>query len=448
MLFADRVDAGRQLARALRGRVGGDAVVIGLPRGGVPVAFEVADELGAPLDVIVVRKLGVPFQPELAMGAIGEGGVRVVDEGLVGRIGLGADEWAAVEASERRQLDRRIRRLRRARAPVPVAGRTAVIVDDGIATGSTARAACRVARARGARRVVLAVPVAPGDAVPELLGDADDVVCVHQTGIGFSSVGQAYVDFTPATDDEVVALLERAALRDAAQPRTVLADAPRRDEDILISAGGGCALPGHLAVPAEAAGIVIFAHGSGSSRHSPRNRHVAAALRARGLGTLLLDLLTGEEERDRRNVFDIDLLAGRLLAAAAWVAHETGLPHRIGYFGASTGAAAALVAAAGAGPHISAVVCRGGRPDLAGDALPKVSAPTLLIVGGADREVLRLNRFAQARMRCRNRLTVVPGATHLFGEAGALDTVAGLAADWFTTCFDHTARPRLAARSG
>ncbi len=191
-------------------------------------------------------------------------------------------------------------------------------------------------------------------------------------------------------------------------------------------------LEGLLSLPEPARGIVLFAHGSGSSRFSPRNTHVAAALQAAGLATLLFDLLTESEAADRARVFDIPLLAERLLAAHEWVAGEAGtaaLP--LGFFGASTGAAAALVAAAMSDREIAAVVSRGGRPDLAGAALTRVRAPTLLIVGGADHAVLDLNRLALAQLRCPARLSVVPGATHLFEEPGTLDKVIELARDWF-----------------
>jgi pimeloyl-ACP methyl ester carboxylesterase len=187
-----------------------------------------------------------------------------------------------------------------------------------------------------------------------------------------------------------------------------------------------------LVVPPEAAGLVIFAHGSGSSRLSPRNRQVASTLNESRLATLLLDLLRVEEELDRANVFDIALLSSRLVAATRWAqTHEEtrGLP--IGYFGASTGAAAALCAAAILGEAIGAVVSRGGRPDMAEDCLERVSAPTLLIVGGADRTVLAMNEEAAGRLRAPHQVEVVPGATHLFEEPGALERVAELAAAWF-----------------
>jgi putative phosphoribosyl transferase len=201
-------------------------------------------------------------------------------------------------------------------------------------------------------------------------------------------------------------------------------------------------LEGLLTRPATAKGVVIFAHGSGSSRLSPRNLAVAAALSRRGLATLLFDLLTDAEAEDRSKVFDIPLLASRLIAAAEWAAREpslAGLP--VGLFGASTGAAAALVAAARLGQGVRAVVSRGGRPDLAGEALAEVRAATLLIVGAADDVVVELNEQAFTRLHGPKALEIVPGATHLFPEAGALETVMELAGDWFETHFGDAPRP-------
>jgi putative phosphoribosyl transferase len=207
---------------------------------------------------------------------------------------------------------------------------------------------------------------------------------------------------------------------------------PQRDDLFEIPAGG-VTLSGHLVIPPHARGVVIFVHGSGSSRHSPRNRRVAEELNESGLGTLLFDLLTGDEERDRANVFDIPALAARLIDVTAWLVEQPGLAASgLGYFGASTGAAAALWAAAEPRSPASAVVSRGGRPDLAGDRLPAVVAPTLLIVGDRDPIVLELNRQAQRQLRCENHLAIVPGATHLFEEPGALQTVTRLARDRFT----------------
>jgi putative phosphoribosyl transferase len=431
--FVDRLDAGRRLAAALEHLRGEDLVVLGLPRGGVPVAFEVAQALRAPLDVILVRKLGVPFQPELGMGAIGEDGVRIINEEVVRLAHVSPDDLAEVEQRERTELDRRARRFRGDRPRVPLAGRTAIVVDDGIATGSTARAACQVARAQGARRVVLASPVAPPSVVESLHGDADEVVCL-ETPEWFFAIGQWYANFAQTPDDEVVELLERAALGHSApgeRPEPGVPVSMPGDQEVEVIAGP-VRLRGHLTVPERPIGMVIFAHGSGSSSRSPRNQFVAGELNTGGLGTLLFDLLTPEEELDRANVFDIDLLAQRLTEATRWLRQEPGpgdLP--IGYFGASTGAAAALWAAGQPGAGVAAVVSRGGRVDLAGPRLSEVRAPTLLIVGEDDPVVLDLNRQAQARLRGENHLAVVPGATHLFEEPGTLEMVANLARDWF-----------------
>jgi putative phosphoribosyl transferase len=211
---------------------------------------------------------------------------------------------------------------------------------------------------------------------------------------------------------------------------------PAAQEAVRITVNG-VALDGDLARPPGSGGIVLFAHGSGSSRHSPRNRRVAEDLQRAGLGTLLLDLLTAEEEqldlRSRELRFDIGLLARRLVGAVDWLAARFGGELRVGLFGASTGAAAALVAAAERPSRVGGVVSRGGRPDLAGPALGRVTAPTLLIVGGADPQVLTLNRQAAGRLAAPHRLEVVAGAGHLFEEPGALEEVARLAGAWFVT---------------
>jgi putative phosphoribosyl transferase len=425
-VFLDRRDAGRQLSERLGGLAGQDVVVLGLPRGGVPVAYEVALALDAPLDVIVVRKLGVPFQPELAMGAIGEDGVRVLDPRIIRAGGIGADELREVETREQSSLLARVTQLRRGRPRIDLTARVAVIVDDGLATGSTARAACTVARRLGAARVVLAVPVAPSDAVGRI-PEADEVICVS-TPEHFVAVGSHYRDFSPTTDEEVIVLLDAASRRLAQTRVPAPLDA---DEDVRIPAGD-VVLEGHLHVPVPATALVLFAHGSGSSRFSPRNGFVASVLYEAGIGTLLLDLLTPVEERDRNRVFDIPLLASRLVAATRWARQRPDTAEcRIGYFGASTGAGAALYAAAELGDDVAAVVSRGGRPDLAGDRLGRVRAPTLLLVGGADHVVLGLNRRARASLRCTSELQVVAGATHLFEEPGTLAEAALSARDWF-----------------
>jgi putative phosphoribosyl transferase len=454
MRFANRSDAGKRLATRLAHLRGGDVIVLGLPRGGVAVAAEVARGLHAPLDVILVRKLGVPVQPELGMGAIGEGGARVINPDVVRFARLTEQDIAEVEERERAVLQQRAQRLRGDRPHVTLAGRTAVVVDDGIATGSTARAACQVARAQGARRVVLAVPVAPPASVSLLAQDADEVVCLETPG-HFMAIGEWYEDFSQTSEVEVTALLREAAA-ERSEPGPVHADVQPspagqstqpspagqstppspagvpRDEEVTVAAGG-VSLPGHLTIPRPGADMVIFAHGSGSSYQSPRNRLVAGTLHEAGLGTMLFDLLTSDEQRERANVFNIDLLASRLSGATAWLRDRLPGPDiRAGYFGASTGAAAALVAAATRGSDIGAVVSRGGRPDLAVGHLAGVQAPTLLIVGSRDELVLAENHRATQHLHCENHVAVVPGATHLFEEPGTLEQVAELARDWFT----------------
>jgi putative phosphoribosyl transferase len=442
MLFTDRTDAGAQLGAHLAARDLGDPVVLALPRGGVVVGYEVARVLGAPLDIIVVRKLGVPFQPELAMGAVGEDGVLVVDDEVVEAAGLSELDLARAEARERVELEHRITRLRADQRRVPLEGRTAVVVDDGVATGSTARAACRVARAHGAARVILAVPVGARPSIEQLRRVADEVVCLESPD-AFFAVGQWYQRFAQVTDSEVTALLARArlqALPDGVPAAAVSGNGVSGTADVGVDAGNVW-LPGELALPAATRGVVVFAHGSGSSRHSPRNRAVATSLQRAGVGTLLLDLLTGAEERDRANVFDIALLGRRLAAATHWLHRQPAARNiGLGYFGASTGAAAALWAAAEPDVHVDAVVSRGGRPDLAMARLSSVRAPTLLIVGGNDTQVLELNRVAQSQLHSECRLEVVPGATHLFEEPGALEAVARFAAGWFVAHLTPAAR--------
>lgn len=410
---------GPAVADRLEGRA---AAVLALPRGGVATAVPVARDLGAPLDVILVRKIGAAGNPELAIGAVAEGGVCQLDQALVAHLGMRPSEVEESLARARDQLAEQAREYRAGRPAPQITGRTAVIVDDGIATGSTAAAAVQAARNRGADEVVVASPVASREAVGKLSAEAEDVV-VGRVPDAFRSVGDWYEDFSPVTGGEVKALLAQSAQFRRFEPEP---------QSVSIEVGQpGMFLDGDLTLPVETRGVVIFAHGSGSGRSSPRNRQVARRLNQAGMATLVMDLLTVAEEEDPRNVFDIALLGSRVLAAVEWTSLQPefdGLT--VGLFGASTGAAAALVAAA-ADERVKAVVSRGGRPDLAGDALRSARAPVLLIVGGNDREVLELNRSAQLALTGPSELAVVPGAGHLFEEPGSLETVGDLAADWF-----------------
>lgn len=441
--FRDRRDAGRQLAARLAPLRRERPIVLGLPRGGIPVAYEVACALGAPLDVVIVRKLGLLSQPEFGMGAIGEGGTRVLNRSVLSAARVTDGELATVEARERAEVDRRARRYRGDRPMIKLQGRTVILVDDGLATGGTALAAIHVARDHGASRVILAVPVAPPESLQSLAADADEVVGLY-TPSDFRSLGEWYADFRQTADEEVVALLKDAAERSPAKTAHAPADpggdieCHARNGEVSIDVAG-VRLAGHLTLPESTPGVVLFAHGSGSSRNSPRNIAVARALNRAGLGTLLFDLLTHSEAAERANVFDVALLARRLRAATTWLRAQPGCRTlRIGYFGASTGAAAALWAAAEPSADVAAVVSRGGRPDLAGPRLAAVRAPTLLIVGGLDHVVIEGNRDAARQLVCEHRLEIVPGATHLFEEPGTLEHAARLATEWFT---DHLQQP-------
>ena len=443
MQFRDRREAGRRLAAELLTYAIERPVVVALPRGGVPVGIEVARALKAPLDVLAVRKLGAPGNPELAVGAVAEDGTGVLDKHSAELLGMTREMLDATLARESEELRRRVDRYRDGRASIPVDGRTVIVVDDGLATGLTDLAAVRALRKRGARRVIVAVPVGSGESVSMLADEVDHVLCLVIPRRLFG-VGMWYRDFSPVSDEQVLALLATAsgqasALGDPTEESSPTASdasrglgVERQESEELWFDLGELRLAGSLTMPRSASGLVMFAHGSGSSRMSPRNRAVADALNDAGLATLLFDLLDEREASRHELVFDVPLLAARLEAFTRWARSEPRLRSLpIGYFGASTGAAAALRAAAAIGDTVSAVVSRGGRPDLAGDRLSSVLSPTLLIVGALDTEVLELNRTAAAQLRCPHELVVVDGAGHLFEEPGTLQRVAELAVEWF-----------------
>ncbi len=452
MMFRDRQHAGTLLAAKLERFREARPIVFGLTRGGVPVASEVARVLGAPLEPMVVRKVGAPGDPEYAVGAIAEGGGAWMNREALRDVGLTTDDFAALAGDEAVELARRIRAYRGDRPFPDVTDRTVILVDDGVATGATARAAARSARRAGAARVVLAAPVIAAATEPELRGEFDDIIAVDLPP-DFFAVGFWYERFKQVSDAEVLDHLRRASdarpdggsgeLWNGEWIGPDLGPEPEDEaqEELLAipfdsSRSGAGTLEAILATPNGPHGLVMFVHGSGSTRNSPRNRFVASRLQHAGFATLLFDLLTpdeaAEDEVTGRLRFDIDLLAGRVLAATRWMAalpRTSALP--LGYFGASTGAAAALVAAAAEPDLVAAVVSRGGRPDLV-DAvtLAHVRAPVLLIVGRKDEEVLALNRATLAHLRGAQ-LELVRGATHLFEEPGALDAVVRLAAGWF-----------------
>jgi putative phosphoribosyl transferase len=451
--FADRAAAGQVLAERLAATYAGrsDVVVLALPRGGVPVGYEVAKRLRAPLDVFLVRKLGAPGQEELAMGAIASGDVVVINDEVVRALKIAPEVLEAEIEHQSHELGRREAIYRGGRPPLDVGGKIVILIDDGLATGSTMRAAIAALRKERPARIVVAVPIGAASTCAEFERIADECICAVAPE-NFRAVGLWYEDFAQIGDDEVCTLLGGSAIGAAAPQNQGVAagkstktDGPAAGEshpkaarepgieerDVTITTDGR-RLRGLLNVPADAPAVVVFVHGSGSCRLSERSRYVASVLEDDGFGTLLIDLLEESEADDQAKVFDIELLAGRLQKATQWLASQPETSkRRLAYFGTSTGTAAALLAAARAPESVGAIVSRGGRPDLARDVLPRVAAPTRLIVGGRDEVVLELNRESFELLECPRLLDIIPRASHLFLEPGALPKVARLASEWF-----------------
>jgi putative phosphoribosyl transferase len=421
MKFEDRKHAGVFLAPKLFKYREDNPLVLALPRGGVPVAAEVADRLEVPWNVLIVRKIGAPFQPELAVGALCENEEPYLSESSLAYSGLNPKDLDRVIKVEREKIQAQIQRFRNGKPIENVKGRTIIVVDDGLATGATVHAAIKYLRKKGAGKVVVAVPVAAASSANQVRDEADEVVDIEEPE-DLYAISPWYQDFSQVSDEEVLSLLHPPPVR-----------MPLHREDIVIE-DRDCILKGNLTTVPQMKGLILFAHGSGSGRLSPRNQMVAQELNSAGFGTLLFDLLTLDESEDRQKVFDIPLLSRRLVLATQQLRKRADL-HEVpyGYFGASTGAGAALLAAAQMAQEKDlpfAVVSRGGRPDLAGPALKKVESPTLLIVGAKDSVVIPLNEEAQKQLED-SRLILVPDATHLFEEDGALEEVAHLAAEWF-----------------
>jgi putative phosphoribosyl transferase len=431
-VFLDRADAGRRLAGVVRDRLRpapDEVVVVGLSRGGVPVAREVARALDAPLDVMVVRKLGVPFQPELAMGAVAEDGGRYVDQGIVAAAGVTAEELAVAEQRERLEVGVRALRYRGRRRPLPLSGRVAVLIDDGLATGATIMAACRTARTRGAREVVVAVPVSPSETLRKVAAEADEVLAV-QVPRDFLSVGQWYRNFEQVTDEDVARCLAEPATARASSgshAAPVPGSYPVQVSERLVTVQiDGIRLHGDLTLPAAATGLVVVADGGGEGRRDWHNRRLASKLTRVGLATALFDLLTAPERSWSVNRLDVELLAERLVMLTQRVRAD--FPW-IAYYGTGPGAAAILRVAARPDAELAALVARNGRLDLVTPWLAQVRAPTLLLVDHGDGGSLRRNKEGMAHLQCPNKLTVLPEPPAP-GETGRLDTAAEHATAW------------------
>lgn len=438
-LYPDRERAGTAVAGALSEFVHRrDVLVVGVPRGGAVVARAVADALGAPLEILVVRKVGVPGMEEVALGAIAEGSEAMTLDDVAAFLGVSNEVIARLEARERRQLQRRVQRYRDRRPLADVQGRTVILVDDGLSSGATIRAATALLRTRAATQIVVACPVGSLAGCNDISPAVDRLV-VLDTPEPFGMVSDYYEDFAPVSDDAVLRALDPQLAPSGAGER-----APDETHERLvhIPADGHVTLAGDLGVPNEYEeagalphGLVIFAHGGGSSRQSYRNRFLAGILRMAGWATLRVDLLSDEEQqRDLTSGvhrFDTPLIGQRLTSAVDWAVRER-VPGmgKIVLFGASTGAAAAVLAAV-ARPHIVAgVIARGGRVDLAGDSLKALRVPILLIVGGSDPDTLRADRSAIRRLRGDVTLKIVAHAGHTFEEPGAIGAVGDRAISW------------------
>nr|BFD64694.1 hypothetical protein BdHM001_33750 [Bdellovibrio sp. HM001] len=417
--FKDRENAAQVLGRLLLPYQDEDPLILAIPRGGVPIAAGISKILHCPFDLLMVKKIGAPRQPELAVGAVSEDGKPIYNDGLVKTLGLSSTYLRQTAQQKTKEIQEQLQKFKVHRRTLDVKDRTVILVDDGIATGSTLFAAIEFLKGRRPRKLIVAAPVGAADSIEKLRRVTDVVVCPLVPD-DFRAVGLWYDRFDQVPDEEVVRLLGEARLES------------KNYEEALTITDGPVELQGDLQRIAHGQGLIIFAHGSGSSRKSPRNRKVAAELNKLGFSTLLFDLLTPEEAEDRSNVFNIPLLSRRLLRATeAAVQAFAGEMMPIGYFGASTGAAAALAAAAQSAHSITAVVSRGGRPDLADEYLSRVPCPTLLIVGGKDTKVLEYNGLAERKIK-NARMAIIPRATHLFEEPGAMEEVVELAANWFS----------------
>ncbi len=438
-VFRDRAEAGEALAAELAGTVRGPCVVTAIPRGGVTVALPVARRLSAPLTVAYARKLSAPFAPELAFGAVDEDGEVLTNPDTMG--GLGLESGDVADAKQRVSAEIR-RRMARYRVP-PLATylpARVVLVDDGLATGLTMRAAVRYARRHGATEVTVAVPCASAEAA-RLFGHEADRFVGLVVDEDFAAVGQYYEDFAPVTDDEVVAMLERA--------RQARAGAAGGDRLLSFRNRQGLVLAGELLRPAGAGPVpvVVFAHGWQSGKESPRNRAAAEALRAAGFAALLFDFTghgesegTLEESTPARQVEDLDA------AIDAAVAEEGIDATRLGVVGASSGGAVALLAAA-VDPRIGALVLRSANPAGAEDAAWRVEVPTLLVVGEHDTATRVANERVAGRLPGPHRLEVVPGGDHLFEDPAALRRAVEATVGWFAQHLapEREVRPRHGA---
>ncbi|HWC28957.1 MAG TPA: alpha/beta fold hydrolase [Dehalococcoidia bacterium] len=435
MRFHDRKDAGQRLAGLLKEKGFERPVVLGIPRGGLPVAAEVARALNGELAVVVARKLGAPGNPELAIGATTETGASYINTAVAAAVG--ADQ-RYIDAEKARQIAEAHRReqLFDSRRRPPVSGRTVIIVDDGIATGATAIAAVRSIKAEGAERVILAVPVGPTEMLELLRGEADEVVCLLDDP-DFWAVGYYYDDFSQVSDDEVRQTLETFTAKMAAKAAIDPSRPTQMERD-------GIRLAGILTTPAPVGSfpLVIFVHGLGSSKESPRNLVIASRLVEAGIATLLFDLSDhGESSPDPRD--GVDAYAADLEAVFAWARQQSEIvKDRIGIAGSSLGAVVAAKALADRKVSPRTMVLR--APPMEAADFRAVTVPSLVLIG--SRDPLRRQVEAGTADQPQLTLSVVEGASHLFEEPGTLEEATQRTVEWFNSKLLQPAPS--AARSG
>ena len=400
-----------------------NTVVVGLPRGGVPVASVLAQKLDLPLEIICVKKIGYPGNPELAFGAATESGEFVINSDIRRMSNLREDEIEELLDKHILIAKAKATRLRQGRAMLNLKDKDILLVDDGIATGATVEAAIKMLKHNKVNEIIVVTPLASEESVARISPQVDKVI-VLETPSPFLSVGRWYRSFEPVSDIEVERILDQCQVQDQNKYQI----------NITLNCNGQC-LDGKLVKVSDEKAWVVFVHGSGSSHLSPRNNWVASELNAAGFSTLLFDLLTPQEDSDYNTHFDIDLLTERLVLAIKWLIHSdhfsTSTP--IGLFGASTGAAAALVAAAKYQDEfpLYSIVSRGGRPDLAGEHnLRDIMLPTLLLVGSRDFPIIEYNEKAKNQIY-NSQMQLIANATHLFEEPGTLEKVAELTTNWF-----------------
>lgn len=431
MYFKDRRDAGEKLAAVLKLKAYEEPVVLGIPRGGAPVAAEVAGALDGTLAVIVARKLGAPGNPELAIGAITASGVTYVNTDIAGAIGA-SDDYIEAERQRQAQEARRREELFDGHRRPSLKDRTVIVVDDGVATGATAIAAIRAVKAEGARHVVIAVPVGPEEMIDLLGREADEVVCL-ESDPGFWAVGQYYDDFSQVSDDDVRAILDAH--------RQPVAKDPSRRVNIKRE---NINLAGILTTPAGAGPfpLVIFVHGLGSGKDSPRNVTIAQHLVDAGIATLLFDLSGhGESSPDPHD--GVEAYAADTHAAFAWaMARPEVKRDAVGIAGSSLGATVAVMALAEGRIEPATMVLR--APPVEAEDLRRISVPSLILIGSLD--PLRPGVERAVRGCAGLTLSVVEGASHLFEEPGTLAEALRLTVGWFASHLQKTTIAGKAAR--